>query len=234
MGEPHRRIYGELDSTMAEAARRAAEIDAPTWILAHRQTAARGRRGRAWQHPEGNFAATLVMHTPSPHEAALRSFVAALALRDTLRAFGVGGLSLKWPNDVLVGGSKAAGILLETLPGARLAIGIGINLRHAPPRDVLEDQALPPVALGIDDGPEAVLDVLAPAFAQWEACLATQGFGPVRDDWLRDAARLGAPIRARAGHAEHRGVFETIDIAGQLILSTPEGRLSLPAADVYF
>ncbi|MEL7300092.1 MAG: biotin--[acetyl-CoA-carboxylase] ligase [Pseudomonadota bacterium] len=229
-----RRVHAELDSTMAEAERVSAELAAPTWILALRQTAARGRRGRSWQHPDGNFAATLVMPSPPPAEAALRSFVAALALRDTLEALAVADLALKWPNDVLVGGAKVAGILLETLPGAKLAVGIGINLRHAPDPGLLEPHALPPRALDLEAAPEEVLDHLAPTFAHWEARLVREGFGPVREAWLERAARLGEPIRARTAQTERQGIFETIDISGQLILSTPEGRLSLPAADVYF
>jgi BirA family transcriptional regulator, biotin operon repressor / biotin---[acetyl-CoA-carboxylase] ligase len=131
-----RRVLAETDSTMAEATRIAPGLGGPEWILALRQTAARGRQGRAWAMPEGNFAASLVMRPAcGPAEAALRSFVAALALRDAFVAAGVaeGDLALKWPNDVLLWGGKVAGILLESLSDGRggvahLVVGIGVNL----------------------------------------------------------------------------------------------------------
>src|SRR5688572_29433637 len=110
-----REVFAELDSTNAEALRRAATGDAgPLWILTRAQTAARGRRGRAWASPPGLFAATLLMLPPATGEgAALRSFVAALGLFDALvAATGRPELfALKWPNDVLLEGRKLAGIL---------------------------------------------------------------------------------------------------------------------------
>src|SRR5918997_1594879 len=110
-----REIFEVLDSTNAEALRRAAAGDAgPLWILARRQTAARGRRGRAWSSPAGNFGATLLLRPEG--QPALRSFVAALGLFDAMVA--VTGrpelFAIKWPNDVLLSGGKLAGILLET------------------------------------------------------------------------------------------------------------------------
>ena len=104
--------YDEIDSTNAEARRRAeAGEGGPVWITARRQTAGRGRRGRAWSTEAGNLAATLLTTTDAPAaEAAQLSFVAALAacdLADT--CLGAGAAQLKWPNDVLVFGKKAVG-----------------------------------------------------------------------------------------------------------------------------
>ena len=110
------RVLGEVDSTNAEAARIAGNLDGPEWILGLRQTAGRGRRGRGWADPEGNFAATLVLFPGEPAgRVALRSFVASLALLDAFVAVTgrPDGFALKWPNDVLLNGGKVAGILLE-------------------------------------------------------------------------------------------------------------------------
>jgi BirA family biotin operon repressor/biotin-[acetyl-CoA-carboxylase] ligase len=126
-----RQILPTTDSTMLEAARQAPYLAGPTWICALEQTAARGRRGRVWAMPPGNFAASLVMRPEgAPGHAALRSFVAALALRDALIAVTARpeGLALKWPNDVLVEGGKLAGILCETLPSGKVVAGIGLNI----------------------------------------------------------------------------------------------------------
>ncbi|PWE34126.1 biotin--[acetyl-CoA-carboxylase] ligase [Maritimibacter sp. 55A14] len=240
-----RRVLDSVDSTNAEAARIADSLAGPCWIMARRQTAARGRRGRAWASPEGNFAATLVLRpAEAPGQAALRSFVAALALRETCA--GLTGreaaFSLKWPNDVLLNGGKLAGILLESVgAGGRLthlAIGIGVNLTAVPPPEAVEPGATPPVALapetGIRPGQEAFLDALAAAYARWEYQFTTYGFAPIRSAWLAHAARLGQPITARTARETHEGTFETVDETGALVLNGPRGRVAIPAAEVFF
>jgi BirA family biotin operon repressor/biotin-[acetyl-CoA-carboxylase] ligase len=238
-------VLDEVDSTNTEAARIAGTLAAPTWILARRQTAAHGRRGRPWASPQGNFGATLLMRPDGPPErAALRSFVAALALYDVLlSATGQAeALALKWPNDVLLGGGKVAGILLESAGVGRgvawLAIGFGVNLAAAPAAGEVEPGATRPVSLlgetGISVTPEAFLDLLAPAFAGWEQQLVRFGFAPVRNAWLARAARRGERVTARTGTRTHEGRFETLDDSGALVLETARGRLSIPAADVYF
>jgi len=240
-----KRVLAEIDSTNAEAARIASEIAGPTWILATRQTAGRGRRGRDWFDPVGNFAATLVMRPgEAPTQVALRSFVAALAVRDAVSA--VTGrpesLSLKWPNDVLLNGGKLAGILLESAGQGEgigyLAVGIGVNLLKVPSGPDLEPGAMAPVSIaeetGITVSPEEFLDVLAPCYARHETSLTTYGFEPIRQAWLAAAARLGQPVTARTMTAEHHGTFETVDADGALVLKTADGRTVFPAADVYF
>jgi len=240
-----RRILAEVDSTNAEAARIATDLTGPEWILAQRQTAARGRRGRPWTNPPGNFAATLVMRpTESPDQVALRSFVASLALFDAfVAATGrADGLALKWPNDVLLNGGKLAGILLESAGSAAglsyFAIGIGVNLAQAPSPDEVEVQALRPVSLlsetGITVTPEDFLDLLAPAYARYEDQFTTYGFAPIRTAWLDRAAKLGQDITARTARNTFTGRFETVDVAGNLVLTTAKTRHAIPAAEVFF
>lgn len=151
---------------------------------------------------------------------------------------GVAGLSLKWPNDVLLEGGKLAGILLESPKDNLLVLGIGINLIAAPEAADLETGALSAVSLlkatGLRVTPEEMLDALAPAFATREAQLVTHGFAPIRTAWLDRAARLGDRITARLMNDTITGVFETVDAEGHLVLRTEGGRRSLPAADVYF
>lgn len=230
---------------MAEAARAAPHLSGPEWVLALNQTAARGRRGRAWAMPPGNFAASLTMRPEGPvADVALRSFVAAIALRDALIAVDCppAALSLKWPNDVLLNGGKLAGILLESLGDGRggvsqLIVGIGVNLASAPTIGDVEPHAVPPVALtevGVTVAPEAFLDALGPAFAAREANIATYGFGPTRTEWLSHAARLGEVITARFPNEEITGTFRDIDAAGNLILQTASGPRAIAAADIHF
>lgn len=240
-----RHVHARLDSTNAEGARLAPGLTGPVWVLALEQTAGRGRRARAWASPPDNFHATLVMKpTEPPDVVALRSFVAALALRDAFVALtGLpDSFTLKWPNDVLLNGGKVAGILLESISQgagvAALCIGIGVNLIAAPDPDQVEPGALRPVSLlsetGLRVAPETFLDALALAYARREAQFTAQGFAPIRAAWLDHAARLGDRITARTGQASHQGVFETVDAAGNLILGTGAGRLAIPAADVFF
>ncbi|MBN7785577.1 biotin--[acetyl-CoA-carboxylase] ligase [Ponticoccus gilvus] len=236
-----RRVLAEVDSTNAEAARMAPALTEPEWVLGLRQTAARGRRGRGWVMPAGNFAATLVMRLDEPPDrAALRSFVAALALFDALEAVTgtAAGLALKWPNDVLMNHGKVAGILLEGLGQGALAVGIGVNLVAAPEAAEVESGAVLPVSVLAETGvrvtPEALLEALAMAWAGHEERLVTYGFGPIREAWLARAARLGEEITARTGRETLTGTFETVDEAGRLVLKTPKGRVAIAAADVFF
>jgi BirA family transcriptional regulator, biotin operon repressor / biotin---[acetyl-CoA-carboxylase] ligase len=236
-----REIHAALDSTNAEALRRARTGPGPLWILAHAQSAGHGRRGRPWTTGRGDFAASLLM-TPAggPAEAALRSFAAALALRDACLAVGTppGRLAFKWPNDLLLDGRKLAGILLETAgPPLRLAIGFGVNLAVRPDPAGLEPGALAPAALaeaGVRIRPETLLAPLAMAFARWEGELATRGFAPLRAAWLAGAIGLGAPVTARLPGRQIEGRFETLDAAGAAVLATAAGRAVLPAAELHF
>ncbi len=232
-------ILEVVDSTNAEALRRAeAGVRGPLWLLARRQVAGRGRRGRSWAMPAGNFAATLLMH---PDRApAQRSFVAALALYDALaQATGRFWLfGLKWPNDVLLSGGKVAGILLEGGANGALAIGFGVNLAAAPDPNELEPGALRPTSLALGaevcPQPEELLDLLMPAYAAWEARLVGDGFAPIREAWLARATGLGERIVARLPNQTVTGRFETVDAQGALVVQTAEGRVVLPAADVHF
>jgi len=238
-------VLPEAASTMAEAARLAPLMAGPAWIVALRQTAGRGRRGRAWADPPGNFAATALMFPACPPgQAALRSFAAALALADTLAEVtgAPGRIALKWPNDVLLDGGKVAGILLESAGAggrvAHLAVGIGVNLAEAPPAAALEAGAAAAVAVapatGVRIAPVDFLDRLAPSFARWEGRLAAEGFAPLRAAWLARAARIGQTVTARTGAGTVTGRFTTLDEGGALVLDTPAGRRVIAAAEVHF
>ena len=240
-----RRVLASVDSTNAEAVRIAKTASGPTWILGIKQTQGRGRRGRAWVDPEGNFAGTLLMFpNGDPHSLALRSFVMSLALSDcfgTLFSDQV-NCALKWPNDVMLSGAKVAGILLETVALSAnqlaLAIGVGVNLKNAPEHALLENRSMPAASIygltGKTLTPEDFLDSLATAFAAREAEFVAYGFEPIRTAWLARAANLGQTIHARTQRDEYVGRFDSVDQAGHLILDTNEGRRTIAAADIYF
>ena len=149
-------------------------------------------------------------------------------------------LAVKWPNDVLLNGGKVAGILLESSGKAGqvdwLSIGIGVNLVAAP--ETVTDTAFPPVSLEGEGGQscdcQEMLSMLASNMATEESIFRELGFAPILESWLKKAARLGEVITARTARDEITGRFETVDEAGQLVLETPKGRVTIPAADIYF
>lgn len=240
-----RHILDSVDSTNAHGLRLAASLSEPAWFLAAVQTAGRGRRARLWHSPRGNFHATLILYPSEPAaQVALRSFAAALALREAFVAITdlPAAFALKWPNDVLLNGGKVAGILLESQSStagiAHLAIGFGVNLMATPDAAMVEPDAVPAVNLMSETGhkitPEAFLDHLAPAYAKWETCFQAEGFAPLRQEWLNHAARLGQTIRARTGTQSREGRFETIDANGALILAQGHQTIAISAAEVFF
>src|ERR1700729_2108761 len=178
----------EIDSTNAEAPRRAEAGElGPLWITAKRQTAGRGRRGRAWETGAGNLAATLLVHTDkAPAEAAQVSFVAALAVADLAGAYVPASLvSLKWPNDPLIAGRKTAGILVESGPhpdgGLWLAIGCGVNLATPPEAADRPATALAEHMRSPPPQPLEALEVLAAAFERWRDVWEQLGFAPIAE-----------------------------------------------------
>jgi BirA family transcriptional regulator, biotin operon repressor / biotin---[acetyl-CoA-carboxylase] ligase len=233
-------LLGEIDSTNEEAKRRAQAGDAGgLWILAERQSAGRGRRGRVWESTAGNLMTTLLLRPEAPAaKCAELSFVAGLAAVDAFEALGGRDVQLKWPNDVLIGGAKAGGILLESSGAASdrldwLAIGFGLNLAWAPRETPYPATALAEhVALAAT--PEQALTALAGAWANWFTLWTGHGFAPIRDAWLSRARGLGEPIVARLGNTEIEGVFEDLDPTGALVLRTTSGHRTIAAGEVFF
>ena len=197
-----------------------------------------GRRGRAWQSPEGNLAATLLTPLPGPlpeDGPAAYGFAAALAVRDAAAASGAGPLSLKWPNDVLLSGRKLSGLLIELFAdGERraLALGIGVNLAAAPQVDAYKTAAL--AEAGPAPAPAAFLSRLDAALTGWLSQWRAEGFAPLRTAWLAAAAGLGERAVARLPTETVEGVFEDLGPLGEMILRTPKGRRSVTAGDVFF
>lgn len=231
--------FATLGSTNAEALTRArAGERGPLWIVAAAQTAGRGRRGAAWMSSPGNLTATLLLTEPSPPATAPQlSFVAALALHDAVAACApqVGpSLKLKWPNDLLLGSAKLAGILIEgeSDPAFAVAVGIGVNCAHHP--DGTAYPATDLAAAGALVAPDALLAELAAAMtrrlAQWGQ---GEGFASIRTDWLKRAAGLGSDIRVRLPEREFSGRFEGLDETGRLLVSDGGAVSAVGAGEVF-
>jgi BirA family biotin operon repressor/biotin-[acetyl-CoA-carboxylase] ligase len=233
--------FDEIDSTNEEARRLAAGGErGPVWITARHQTAGRGRRGRRWETPNGNLAATLLLDPGRPaRDCAQLSFVSALAAYDAIATFTPDAdIKVKWPNDVLVNGRKIAGILLESAghgdEPSYLAIGIGMNLNFHPLDTEFPATSLHELGISASLPRHALLE-LARSFAKWYNLWRRDGFGPIRDAWLARAAGLGTRIRARLSNEETAGVFEGIDETGALLLRETQDRVRVIAAgEVFF
>lgn len=231
--------YGTLGSTNAEALALArAGERGPLWITARTQSAGRGRRGNAWVSSPGNLFATLLLTDPSPPASAAQlSFVAGLAVHDAVAACApqLGpALKLKWPNDLLLGGRKLAGILIESEndPAFAVAVGIGVNCAAHPADTPFPATDL--AAAGALVTPEGMLAALADAMqrrlAQWRG---GEGFSSVRIDWLKRAAGLGEEIKVRLPEREFTGRFEGLDEAGRLLVAGPAGVMPVTAGEVF-
>ena len=175
------------------------------------------------------------------------SFVAALALADTLEAYLPKELiSVKWPNDVLLAGKKTAGILLEsgqTNHQKWIVIGIGVNLTLHPegteyPATHVLEHILPSdleTPEPIMTGAQAVLAILASRFDHWRHMLVTNGFEPIADAWSVRAHNVPGPVTVRLPHESFEGDALGLDANGALRVRLAGGTIrDVHAGDVFF
>jgi BirA family biotin operon repressor/biotin-[acetyl-CoA-carboxylase] ligase len=242
--------FESIGSTNAEAMSRARNGErGPIWFVTTEQTAGRGRRHRPWIAPRGNLASSILeVIDISPAAAATLGFAAGLALEAALKKISIEAslrsagsddmrFSLKWPNDVLAGSKKLAGILLEAeAVEAHLAVvvGIGTNVVAAPEGTPTPATSL--AALGVHIGAKELFATLSDTWAEFRGIWdGGRGFAEIRRLWLERAAGLGQPVAIRTAGAPIEGIFDTIDETGCLIVRTSGGeRVPVSAGDVYF
>ena len=201
-----------------------------TWLRADRQTGGKGRQGRAWHSPVGNlYASTLVRLRPADPPAATLALAAAVALHEVAAALAPeAGIRIKWPNDLLAGGAKLAGILLERADEA-VIVGFGVNLAHFPADTTRPATSIAALA-GAAPEPATFLDLLAEAFARWLGRWRSEGLPPVRTAWLAAAHPLGSALASGEGE----GLFDGLEPDGALRLRLADGtRRVIHAGDVF-
>jgi BirA family biotin operon repressor/biotin-[acetyl-CoA-carboxylase] ligase len=219
-----------------------ARAGAAPWsvVFADRQSAGRGRLGHAWESPPGNaFVSVLLPPLPADRAPAL-PLAAGLAVAEGLEAHGVAPL-LKWPNDVLVGERKIAGILAEGLAsGAELeavVLGVGVNVR-LDPGTLPAPLAAAATSLRVETGQDAdVIAVIASVLGRltvWYHALAVRGSAAVVAAWrARALPWWGRVVEARSGHELLRGVALGVDERGALLIEREDGiRLTVLSAEV--
>ncbi len=237
--------FDRIDSTSSEAKRRAeAGADHGLVIWATEQTRGRGRRDRQWFSPPGNLYFSVVLRPEvTVARAAELSFVAAVALADAIACVLPPGidLALKWPNDLLIGGAKAAGILIEAQTEAGgeqsgkvpwVVLGIGVNLATAPIDTPYLATSL--TAVGVSMLSSLALEQIIGSFACHYRDWLELGFPIIREAWLRRARGLGQSIELRQNGKVLTGLFADLDRDGALLLDTADGRCRITAGDVHF
>ncbi len=254
------RHYDSVGSTNDEALR-LAQAGAPhgTVVCAREQIAGRGRQGRTWHSPPGNlYVSILLRPSVPPDRAATLSFVAALAVADTVDAFLPEGVraTLKWPNDVLVAGAKISGILLEYADDA-VVIGMGVNIEHAPTgtpyrvtsvREMCGWSLTPTLSRAAGEGAQTApspaarervgvrdqqaLSTLLAAFASHYAAWQATGFAATRAAWLARAHPPRTQLRVSLGTTIIPGAFLDLGPDGALVIETQTGIRRIVAGEV--
>jgi BirA family biotin operon repressor/biotin-[acetyl-CoA-carboxylase] ligase len=211
-----------------------------TVVVADYQAAGRGRRGRAWDAPPDTSLLTSILVRPrgTPERWGGYSLVSALAVADALTNVAGLGARLKWPNDVLVGGRKIAGILLESrIPaggGAAgtasvIAVGVGVNLaQRAFPAGLAARATSVALETGRAVERDAALTALLSAFDDWRAQLERDGLAPIRARWLAVADTIGRRVSVDGV----TGVAVDLDADGALVLQDGERRHRVVAGEV--
>lgn len=233
--------YEELGST-SDVAKELADGGAEHGevVITETQTAGRGRRGRTWVSPPRKnvyFSVVLRPELP-PARAAELTLVASLAVCDALRQAGVDA-GIKWPNDLLVGGRKIAGILTELAAEPErvqwVVLGVGINV-NAAPEDFPEELRGEATSVLIERGgpaPRALLVAAClTALEDWLDVHEERGFEAIRQAWRERSVTLGREVMVRADGRELVGVAEDLDAQGALLVRTAGGVERVLAGDV--
>ncbi|MFP6730951.1 MAG: biotin--[acetyl-CoA-carboxylase] ligase [Alphaproteobacteria bacterium] len=234
--------FDDIGSTSDEA-KQLAEAGAAhgTLVWAASQSQGRGRRGNSWHSPPGNLYVSLVLRPDCvPAQAMQLTFVASLALADTIAAFAPASaeVTCKWPNDVFINHQKTAGLLLEssTSGGAGLdwlVIGMGVNIAHAP-----DDVSQPVTSLeaeGCTDlTPGRLLEAFCACFTEHYKQWLDDGFASQREAWLLRAEGRGGPVTVNLEGESFAGRFVDLDETGALIVDTVNsGRRVVTAGEVF-
>lgn len=222
-----RRHLAECGSTNTEALAHLRDGGGPLIVSADRQTAGRGRLGRAWQSDDASLTFSVARPLPAELDLSGLSLAVGCTVADTLDPAGQ-RIRLKWPNDLFLDGAKLGGILIETvpLPAERrgVVIGIGLNLAPLPPgadRSAFASghaalQTLDPAATATAT---ATLDRLAPALQALLADFETLGFAPWQPAFARRDLAAGQAVRV----GEQAGIARGVSARGELLLQTAAG-----------
>jgi BirA family biotin operon repressor/biotin-[acetyl-CoA-carboxylase] ligase len=209
-------------------------------VIAESQTGGRGRRGRPWVSPPGRNATFSVVLRPDlpPARAPALTLLASVAICDALRQANVPA-AIKWPNDLLVGERKIAGILTELASEPErinwAVVGIGVNVNAARedfPPELRETATSVLIERGAPAPRALFVAACLTSLERWLDCHAEEGFEPVREAWRARAATLGREVAVRTEGREIAGRAEDVDEAGALLVRTDAGVERILSGDV--
>ncbi len=218
----------EVDSTNEYAKRIASEVPEGTVVVARRQTAGKGRRGRRWASPEGGLWFSVILKPPRVDPRLV--FVGALGVTDLLRDFGVSA-GIKWPNDVWVEGRKIAGILTEGKANEYVILGIGLNVNNPIPEELEKTATSMSTLLGREIPLEVVLQRLLEHLSRWYGLFLKEP-GRVVEEVRKRTFILGRPVVVITGEKVLRGRAVDVLDDGSLLVETPEGPVKILYGDV--
>lgn len=222
----------ETASTNGLAAILAEKHKAPLVVIALRQTAGRGRRGRSWISQDGNLFMSLVFAAELKDLGQL-VILSGLAVLRTVEFFAPqADVKVKWPNDVMVGGAKISGILFERGPEDLWIMGVGINIVSSPEHGTMYPTCSLS-SLGAKVGREEVAEALLAQFDTLYEQWRRDGFSAIKKSWLDKAYKQGKKVTVKQDDKNKEGIFLGIDDNGGLLLLTESGTERVLVGDVY-
>lgn len=234
IGHPMFRMQ-EVDSTNEEAKRYASQgVESGALIVAERQTAGKGRRGRSWSNRAGKGLQMSALLRPplTPAEASGLTLAAALSVCFAVESmYPQSRPQIKWPNDVLLGTRKICGILLELLLGKEensVVVGIGVNVNNTGFPDELKEKA---TSLWIEQGEttdrERLMERIWQEFeAVYDRYLLTKDMQGLKADYERRLVNIGRAVRVCQGDKSLEGIALGIDLRGRLLVRGEDGQVS--------
>lgn len=225
--------FDTIASTNDLAKDKSADFDgSPVVYTAKVQTAGRGRRGRSWVSAEGNLFMSQLLKTDLAVSDMV--FITSLSIAQTIETLTKGvQINIKWPNDVLLGGKKVCGILIESAANVAVVIGAGVNLVSSPPDGDVMYPACNLLSLGHQISISRFLSEYLRHFDGNVEICSKDGFGTIRRQWLKYAHRLGQMIKIVQKDKVKEGIFKGIDEQGLLLLEQGSGIVKVAVGDVF-
>ena len=213
-----------------------------TVVVAEAQLKGKGRRGRSWFSPagEGIYVSVILRPRVPPSEAPQLVLMAAVAAAEALLAQAAIPVSVKWPNDILVGGKKIAGILTEMrLAGDRIdhvVIGMGVNVNtpaEGLPREIAAIATSLCAVTGRTFPRTGLLRAYLEKLEGWYTLFQERRFEPIRERWLEIARIIGKQVKIAGVDRTYEGEVVDIDPTGFLLLKSADGGIQrILAGDV--
>ena len=225
--------YCSVTGSTNEDAKKLAQEGAPngTLVIAEKQQKARGRMGRAWNSPDGGLWFSMILRPHlAPMEAPKLTIMTAVAVAEAItRTTGIDA-KIKWPNDILIDGKKACGILTEMSAEMdainHVIIGIGINVNIDDFPKELKDKG---ISLKEIKGEEVsriqVLSALLERFEHYYVKAETEGFQEIFESWRSLCINLGQKVKIMGKNESFEGTTLDIDESGALLVKTEDGEV---------